>query len=376
MSKKWEAKMAYFDNVKKNFGFGLMRLPTKALLIDHDELCKMVDMFMEAGFNYFDTAHGYMEMRSESAARKALVERYPRESFVLTNKLSNGFFKTEKNIRPLLDRQLKKCGVEYFDFYLMHALNAESYEKYKKCNAFEVCKQLKAEGKIRHIGISFHDKSDVLRKILSEQPDIEVVQIQFNYLDYDDPTVEGKENLEVCREFNKPVIVMEPVKGGILAKLPEEAQEVFDEMDGGSAASYAIRYCAGFDGIFMTISGMGNTEMMADNISYMKDFKPLDETEMAAVEKVRDIIDSKNLIDCTGCKYCLEVCPKDVPIPELFACYNSKKQFKSWNTDMYYNIVANVGSSNCIGCGKCEAACPQHLNIRDLFKKVKREFGK
>ncbi len=371
--------MTSFENVKKNFGFGCMRLPRKGPLIDYAEFNKMIDAFMEAGFNYFDTAHGYMEMRSEAALKKCLTSRYPRESYILVDKLSDGFFKKESQIRPFFEKQLKACGVEYFDFYLMHAQNATNFKKYKECRAYEIAFELKAEGKIRHVGLSFHDKASVLEQILTEYPEIEVVQIQFNYLDYEDESVEGRKCYEVCRKFNKPVIVMEPVKGGSLVNLPDEAKKVLADLNGGSPASYAIRFAASFEGVFMVLSGMGNMDMMLENIGFMQDFKPFTEEEYEAVRKVCKIMNAQNLIPCTACRYCVDGCPKNIPIPELFACMNDKKQFKNWNADYYYKEVHTNGkgkASDCIGCGKCESACPQHLEIRKLLKDVAKEFEK
>ena len=368
-----------FPEIKKNFGFGMMRLPTNRFkLIDYKELNKMVDAFMEAGFNYFDTAHGYMLMRSERAVKNCLTSRYKRDEYVLTDKLSGGFFKKQEDIRPLFEKQLKACGVEYFDFYLMHAQDRNVYEKFKKARAYETAFELKAEGKIKHVGLSFHDKAEVLEQILTEYPEIEVVQIQFNYVDYDDPSVEGKKVYDVCRKFTKPIIVMEPVKGGSLVKLPDKAKEVFDSLGGGSYASYAIRYCASFEGIFMVLSGMGNMDMMRDNLSYMTDFKPINEEEMHAISKVKLIYKEQNLIQCTGCKYCIDGCPKKIAIPDLFACLNDKKANNTFNSGYYYSIhIAHGGkASDCIKCGKCEASCPQHLPIRELLDEVAKTFGK
>ena len=233
------------DRIKKNFGFGAMRLPIKDGEVDIAQTCRMVDAFLDAGFNYFDTAHGYLDGKSEPTLRECLTSRYPRERYVLTTKLSGYLFQTEADIRPLFQSQLKACGVDYFDFYLMHAQSAKSFEKFKQCRAYETALALKAEGKVRHMGISFHDRAEVLEQILTEYPQIEVVQIQFNYADYDDPKVEGRRCYEVCRKFGKPVIVMEPVKGGNLVNLPEPALEVFRALGGGSPASYAIRFAAG-----------------------------------------------------------------------------------------------------------------------------------
>lgn len=369
----------YFEEVKKNFGFGCMRLPMNGDQVDNEETCKMVDYFIENGFNYFDTAHGYLEGKSEIAVRDCLTSRYPRESYVLTDKLTGNYFNKEEDIRPYFEEELKACGVEYFDFFLMHAQNAEVFEKFKKCHAYETSLELKKEGKIRHFGISFHDKAEVLEQILTEYPQIEVVQIQFNYVDYDDPGVESRKCYEVCRKHNKPVIVMEPVKGGNLVNnLSPEAQQILSDLGGGSNASYAIRFAASFDGIMMVLSGMGNMEMMKDNVSFMKDFVPLSKEEHEAIAKVREIFRKQGLIPCTACRYCTEGCPKKILIPDLFSCMNAKKTFGDWNSDFYYGVFTknNGKASDCIKCGKCEHACPQHLEIRKLLESVAETFEK
>lgn len=382
-SVKEDGTNLYFPEIKKNFGFGCMRLPMQLKVkVDYKEFSKMIDKFMEEGFNYFDTAHMYVGTKSETSIRDCLSKRYPRESFVLTNKLSSNCFKKEEDIRPFFEKQLKACGVDYFDFYLMHAQSSENYDQYKNANAYKVAQDLKKEGKVRHVGLSFHDKAEVLDMILTENPEVEVVQIQFNYRDYNDAGVQGKECLEVCRKHNKPVIVMEPVKGGALVNIPKPAQKVFDDLGNNlSYASYAVRFAASFEGIAMVISGMSNMEQMNDNLSFMKNFEPLSDKEMEAVNKVCDIITDTNIIQCTACRYCVDGCPQNINIPELFACYNAKKQDKGlikWNSKQYYNahINNNGKASDCIGCGKCEKICPQHLKIRDLLKKVSRDFGK
>lgn len=364
---------------QKNFGFGCMRLPMKGGdggEVDLEHFGRMVDRFMAEGFCYFDTAHGYLAGKSEPAIRECLVKRYPRESYILTDKLTQNFFQQEADILPFFEKQLQNTGVSYFDYYLMHALTSEHYKKFVDCNAFAVAQQLKAEGKIRHLGISFHDKPAVLQQILEEHPEIEVVQIQFNYADYDNPSIESRAVYEVCRKFDKPVIVMEPVKGGGLINLPEQAKQILDDLHGGSYASYAIRYAASFEGIFMVLSGMSTYEQLEDNISFMKDFKPLNEAEFAAIARVQDIFKQQDIVACTACRYCVDGCPRRIAIPNLFACLNAKKQYQDWNSDFYYDVhVKNAGkASDCIGCRQCERVCPQHLPIVDLLKEVAATF--
>ncbi len=365
------------DKIKKNFGFGFMRLPMKDGEVDTEETIKMVDAFMAAGFNYFDTAHGYLQGKSESALKTCLTSRYPRESYVLTDKLTNFFFKNESDIRPFFESQLELCGTDYFDFYLMHSQNAENFRFFKSRRAYETAFEHKAEGKIRHVGISFHDKPEVLEQILTEYPQIEIVQIQFNYVDYDDPAVASRKCYDVCVKHGKPVIVMEPVKGGNLVNLPENAKAIFDELHGGSPASYAIRFAASFPEIKMVLSGMSTLAQVTENIGFMKNFKPLTETEMTAVGKVRGIFRSMNLIPCTACRYCEAGCPKHIAIPDLFAVMNTKQLYHDWNADYYYSEVhTKFGgkASDCVKCGKCEKTCPQHLPIRELLVSVSNEF--
>ena len=278
----------YFNEIKKNFGFGCMRLPMNSEEVDYELTSKMVDYFIQQGFNYFDTAHGYLGGKSEIALKECLTSRYPRNQYILTNKLSTHHFNKQEEIFPLFESQLEACGVDYFDFYLMYAQSDEIYAKYKKLHAYDEASKLKEEGKIKHFGISFHDNADVLDMILTENPDIEVVQIQFNYVDYEDPAIQRKACYEVCRKHNKPVIVMEPVKGGNLVNLPKEAKAVYDKLGTMSYASYALRFAVGFDGMMMVLSGMSDMNQMKDNLSFMKDFQPLSLKEQEAVKQVTD----------------------------------------------------------------------------------------
>lgn len=361
----------------KKLGFGCMRLPMNGEKVDYDEFNKMIDLFMSEGFNYFDTAHGYLDGKSETAIRDCLASRYPRESYILTNKLTASFFNSTEDIKPFFENQLERTGVSYFDYYLMHAQDSEKYEHFQKCHAYEVAQELKKEGKVKHVGISFHDTAEVLEKILNEHPEIEIVQIQFNYVDFKNPSVQAEKVYNVCRKYDKPVLIMEPVKGGGLVNLPDEAKRVFDDLgEKCSYASYAIRYAASFDGVYKVLSGMSNLEQLQDNISFMKDFKTFSKEEFEATEKVGSILNTFGGIPCTACRYCLAGCPKKISIPDLFGCYNAKKQFNDWNSNYYYGVhtKAKGKASDCIACRQCEKVCPQHLKIVDYLKSVAETF--
>ena len=356
-----------FSENKKHLAFGMMRLPMIDKKIDNEQVCKMVDLFLEKGFNYFDTAHGYHDGLSEIAVRECLTSRHDRSEYVLTDKLTDEYFKSEEDIRPLI---------------------ANNFEFFKQCRAYETAFDLKAEGKVRHVGLSFHDKAEVLDRILTEYPDVEIVQIQFNYLDYESVSVESRKVYEVCRKHGKPVLIMEPVRGGNLVNLPEDAQKVFDDLRAEtgsdcSNAGYALRFAAGFDGIEMVLSGMSNMEQMEDNLKTFScndgDFAPLSERELEAVNKVTEVFGSKGAIPCTQCRYCVEEnhCPMEIRIPKLFSCYNSKVLFGKNNPWETYEFIIEHGSgkpSDCIECGMCEAVCPQHLEIRELLKRVAEKF--
>ena len=366
----------------KKLGFGFMRLPVMPgggeADIDIDQTKAMVDMFLSEGFTYFDTAHGYMGEKCEAALKTCLTERYPRSSYVLADKLTDDYFGREEDIMPFFEKQLKECGVDYFDYYLLHSITKNNYGKFTSCGAFDFLGEIKADGRARHIGISFHDKADMLRDVLTAHPEIEVVQIQFNYADYDSPSVESGDVYRVCSEFGKKVLVMEPVKGGVLANLPEKAAEVLDSLEGGSQASYAIRFAAGYDRVLVVLSGMSDISQMKDNLSYMKDFVPLSAEELDAIGKVNELLKDDDAIPCTACRYCVKGCPMSIRIPDLFSCMNCKRRYNDWNSDFYYEVsTQGFGkASDCIGCGKCEETCPQHLPIRELLRTVAEEFEK
>ena len=363
----------FFSDIKKNFGFGLMRLPMIGEDVDIEQTKAMVDAFLKAGFNYFDTAHPYIQGKSELAVKECLSSRYPRDSFILTNKLSFWCFEKEEDIRPLFQTQLDACGVEYFDFYLHHALSGDRHQKYLETNAYEIVKELKAEGKVRHIGMSFHDTAEALDKILTDRPEIEVVQLQINYVDWIDPRVQAEQCYEVCVKHNKPVIVMEPVKGGSLVNLPQEAAEMLPDY---SQAGYAIRFAASPENVFMVLSGMSNTDQMADNIATMADFKPFSEAEYETIHKVRTIYQGQNRIPCTGCRYCVDGCPAGILIPDVFTAFNdskSRKEDVAAQGKAAYEAFEHK-AHECIGCGQCENACPQFLEIRQLLEAVAKAF--
>ena len=364
----------HFPEVKGKFGFGCMRLPMlEDGTVDIEQTKKMVDEFIAAGFNYFDTAHGYIRKQSEPALKECLTSRYPREKYLLADKMSSGFFDSEEGVREQFMKQREICGVDYFDFFLMHALSAGNYEKFKRCNVYNVLLQLKEEGLIRHVGFSFHDSPQMLEKILADCPKVEFVQLQFNYIDFDDAVVCSQACYEVCRKHGKPVTVMEPVKGGTLVKLPPEGRAAFDALTpSGSSASYAIRFAAGFENIAVVLSGMSDLDQMRDNISTMKDFQPLSEEESAAVEKVRQSIRALGTIACTGCRYCTEVCPQGIIIPEIMTMLNQQKMYNGGGNYWQYGSLTKEGgkASSCLECGACENACPQHLPIRDLLKEA------
>ena len=358
------------------FGFGCMRMQCRENgEIDLDNFCRMVDCYLDAGFNYFDTAHVYFDGKSEEALKAGLTSRYPRERYVLTDKLTSNCFETEEDIRPFFRKQLEACGVDYFDFYLFHAMCDEYIEKYERVHAFDVVKALKAEGKIKHIGMSFHDSPEVLDRLLSTHPEIEIVQIQYNYLDLDDKNVQAAACLEICKKHDKPVIVMEPVKGGSLVFLPQQSLDVLNALNDGSPASIALRFAAEPDQIVMVLSGVTTLEQMQENVTFMKDVKPLSRETHEAIKTVCEQIRALHLIECTGCRYCTDGCPMQINIPGIFRCINDATKFPGKQSNRYGWVTSKGGkASDCIECGACEEICPQHLPIRDLLKQAAEQF--
>ena len=366
----------FFPEIHGKFGFGCMRFPMLGDEIDRDQVSRMVDRFLEAGLNYFDTAHGYHSGLSETTVKACLTSRYPRDRFLLTDKLTDEFFQCEEDIRPLFAAQLEACGVEYFDFYLMHAQNIRNFQHFKACRAYETAFALKAEGKVRHVGISFHDTAENLEIILNTYPEIEAVQIQFNYLDDGDIAVDSRRVYETCVRHGKPVIIMEPVKGGTLANLPEEALAFCRAVD-KSPAELALRYAAAPEQVCMVLSGMSSLGQMEENLTFMAEPQPLNEAEQEAVEKIRTHLRSLKLIGCTGCRYCVDGCPMGILIPDMFHALDFRAEEHDWNEDRYYRkvLTADHGkASDCIGCGACEMSCPQNLPIREYLELIAAHY--
>ena len=369
----------YFGENVPKLGFGLMRLPKKGGKIDIEQTKQMVDLFMEAGLTYFDTAYVYDDGDSERAAKAALVDRYPRESYTLCTKLCAWMgAHNEETAKQQFYTSLERTGARYFDYYLLHALQAGNYKTYDKYHIWDFVKEQKEKGLIKHWGFSFHATPDILDEILTAHPDVEFVQLQLNYADWENPDVTARENYEVARRHGKSIVVMEPVKGGALANPPKEVGKVLkDVAPDASYASWAIRYAASLNGIITVLSGMSNLEQMKDNLSYMKNFEPLNEKEQAAIRKAQELMNGIKSIPCTACYYCTAGCPKKIPIPEIFAARNQQLVWGQLEEgrQQYSKVVESAGkASDCISCGQCERACPQQLDVITRLKDCTAQF--
>ena len=362
----------------KKLGFGLMRMPhidpANAADVDLEQVKAMVDLFMENGFTYFDTALMYNGFASEAVAKAAIVDRYPRESFTLATKLHAGFFNSFEDRDKVFNGQLEKTGAGYFDYYLLHGIEAGMIDKYEQYDCFNWMLEKKAQGLIRHAGFSFHDTPELLEKILTEHPEMEFVQLQLNYLDWESDWIRAKENYAICEKYGKPVIVMEPVKGGSLAKMPAEAEALLKATEPDlSIPSWAIRFAASLPNVMMVLSGMSTIAQMEDNVSYMKDFKPLNNEEYHIINEAVRIINKSISIPCTACHYCTDECPQNIEIPKYFELFNSSDADNA--AKQYKELNAEFGkASDCIGCKSCERHCPQHLEITKYLKDVANKF--
>ncbi len=370
-----------FDNTKK-LGFGLMRLPLTdpgdEASVDLERLKEMVDLFMSRGFTYFDTAIMYNGFASQKAAKAAIVDRYPRNSFTLATKLHSSFIHSLEDRDRVFAQQLEETGAGYFDFYLLHGIEAERYRRYLALDCFRWLLDKRDRGLVKHAGFSFHGSPELLEEILTKYPEMEFVQIQLNYLDWESEWVQARAVYETAVKHGKPVIVMEPVKGGTLAKVPAEAEALMKAADPeASVPSWALRFAASPDGVELVLSGMSNVEQMRQNVGVMENFKPLTPEEVALTRRAAEIINAQIAVPCTGCSYCTEGCPMEIPIPKYFSLYNEDMredlEEKGWTVNFsYYGILAaqRGKAPDCVECRQCENVCPQHLPVIELLKKV------
>ena len=369
---------------KVDFGFGCMRLPVLQAdqpdSFDYEKIEQLFDAFLKKGFTYFDTAYTYHGYHAEEAVRKALTERYPRDSFRLATKMPLRDFRDADDMERIFSQQLEHCGVEYFDYYLLHNMGTNVYEKCKKYDAFGFVERKKAERKIRQIGMSFHDTPELLDEILAQYGGmLDFIQLQINYMDWEQPNVQSRRCLEIAHRYGKPVTVMEPCKGGTLVNLPQEADGLLKQArPDKSNASWAMRFAASQEGVTRVLSGMNTMEQIEDNGDTFLNFEPIAPQEQKIIDQVREIIEKNTPIPCTGCAYCTHGCPKNIAIPQYFALFNNVSRTTgsfSSQAAYYNNISLNYGkASDCIGCGQCEKACPQHLPIRQFLKEVAEKF--
>ena len=361
-------------NAMPKLGFGLMRLPEQDGKIDLDQVCRMADAYLDAGLTYFDTAYVYHGGNSEKIVKEALAKRHPRESYTVATKLPAWCMKEEADRNRIFNEQLERCGLTYFDFYLLHSIeDGGNGETYDRLNCWEWAMQKKAEGRIRHFGFSFHGSPEYLEKLLDAHPEVEFVQIQLNYADWENPVVQSGRLYEILHRRNMPIIVMEPVKGGTLAKLTPQQEGRFKAIrPDASVASWALRFVASLPGVMTVLSGMSSPEQVADNLKTFARFEPLTNAEKAAVEDVRRSIMSAEQIGCTACRYCTDGCPMNIAIPDVFRAVNTMKLYgDEFRPKAFYSGLVGQGhgrASDCVACGQCEGVCPQHLPIIELLK--------
>lgn len=370
----------------KKLGFGLMRMPllnsSDQTSVDVEQVKKMVDMFIERGYTYFDTAWMYHDYQSENVVKMALTSRHPRDSFTLTTKLHSGYFETLEDRDKIFNKQLEKTGVEYFDYYLLHAIDSTTFNKYEEFDCFNWLADKKEKGLIKHMGFSFHDSAEMLDKILTKYPQVEFVQLQINYLDWESQWVQSRACYETARKHNKPVIIMEPIKGGTLAKLPEAAEIILKNYAPDcTPASWALRFVATLPGVMMVLSGMSDINQLDENTKLFDSFKPMTDEERKICFEVAEVINKKITIPCTACSYCTEGCPMNIAIPQYFSMYNEDMrehlEEKGWTVNFSnYDVVTSKHgkAKDCIECGQCENACPQHLPIIKYMKDVSKHF--
>ena len=366
----------------KKLGFGLMRLPlldpNNDAAVDVEEVKRMVDRFMAQGFTYFDTAIMYNGGVSQRVAKAALVDRYPREAFTLATKLHSAYFNSPEERDKVFNEQLEQTGAGYFDYYLIHGIEAGNYPKYEQYDCFNWLMEKKRQGLVRHAGFSFHDTPELLDKILTKYPELEFVQLQINYLDWESANVQSRACYEVCVKHGKPVVVMEPIKGGTLAAVSDEIVNMFKAVRPElSPSAWAVRYAASLENVMVVLSGMSNIAQMEDNASYMENFEPLTKPEYEAIDKAVENIKANVAIPCTACRYCVDGCPMNIAIPDYFRVYNDIKQFGEISGARWHfsEISGENGKpSECVACGQCEGICPQHLQIIDLLKDVAEVF--